>query len=155
MIGKRSSADALAIAYDAMATALGPAVLIQSQAPAGTELLVGMVNDVVLGPVMTVGLGGIFVEVLNDTVTFLPPVGVADATRYLERLKGFALLAGARGRPAADLDALSGAVARLSVLAAVLGDAIAELDVNPLIAHEHGVVAVDALIVPRIAKGKT
>ena len=150
-----ASADALAIAYDAMATALGPAVLIQSQAPAGTELLVGMVNDVVFGPVMTVGLGGIFVEVLNDTVTFLPPVGVADATRYLERLKGFALLAGARGRPAADLDALSGAVARLSVLAAVLGDAIAELDVNPLIAHQHGVVAVDALIVPRNEKGKT
>ena len=148
-------ADAVATAYDAMAATLGPAVMIQQQAPAGTELLVGMVLDVQFGPVMTVGLGGVFVEVFADTVTFLPPVGAADAMGYLERLKGFALLAGARGRPAADLDALSDAVARLSVLAADLGDAIAELDVNPIIAHQRGVVAVDALVVPRSERGVT
>ena len=147
-------ADAVAAAYDTMAATLGPAVLIQQQAPAGTELLVGMVNDTQFGPVMTVGLGGVFVEVFDDTATFLPPVGAADAARYLERLKGFALIAGARGRPAADLDALSEAVARLSVLAAVLGDAIAELDVNPIIAHQRGVVAVDALVVSLSKKGK-
>jgi len=114
-----------------------------------------MVLDDQFGPVMTVGLGGVFVEVFDDTTTFLPPVGAADAARYLEQLKGFALLAGARGRPAADLAALSDAVARLSVLAAVLGDAIAELDVNPIIAHQRGVVAVDALVVPRNKKDKT
>ena len=52
------------------------------------------------------------------------------------------------GRPGADLDALAEAIARLSVLATTLGDLIAEMDVNPIIAHERGAVAVDALVVP-------
>ncbi len=119
-------ADAVATAYDAMAATLGPAVLIQQQAPTGTELLVGMVLDAQFGPLMTVGLGGVLVEVFDDTATFLPPVG-----------------------------ALSDAVARLSILAALLGDLIAELDVNPIIAHQRGAIAVDALLVPLSDKGET
>ncbi len=72
----------------------------------------------------------------------------------MERLTGFAVLTGARGRPAADLDALAEAIARLSVLAATLGEQIAEMDVNPIVAHEGGAIAVDALVVPRQQKEK-
>jgi acyl-CoA synthetase (NDP forming) len=140
--------DAVSGAYQAIAKALGPSILVQAQAPAGTEVLVGVVADAQFGPIMTVGLGGVFVEVLKDVVTFLPPVDADDARGYLERLTGFAVLTGARGRPGADLDALAEAIARLSVLAATLGDLIAEMDVNPIIAHERGAVAVDALVVP-------
>ena len=140
--------DAVARAYQDIAAALGPSILVQAQAPSGTEVLVGAVADDQFGPVMTVGLGGVFVEVFKDVITFMPPVDPAGARGYLERLTGFAALTGARGRPAADLDALAEAVSRLSVLVATLGDLIAEMDVNPIIAHEGGAVAVDALVVP-------
>lgn len=140
--------DAVSRAYEAIATALGPSILVQAQAPTGTEVLVGVVADAQFGPIMTVGLGGVFVEVFKDVITFLPPVDPNDARGYLERLTGFAVLTGARGRPGADLDALAEAIARLSVLAVALGDLIAEMDVNPIIAHERGAVAVDALVVP-------
>jgi acyl-CoA synthetase (NDP forming) len=140
--------DAVSRAYETIAKALGPSILVQAQAPTGTEVLVGVVADAQFGPIMTVGLGGVFVEVFKDAVTFLPPVDADDARGYLERLTGFAVLTGARGRPGADLDALAEAIARLSVLATTLGDLIAEMDVNPIIAHERGAVAVDALVVP-------
>jgi len=142
--------DAVARAFQAIAEALGPSILVQAQVPTGTEVLVGMVDDAQFGPVMTVGLGGVFVELFKDVTTFLPPVDPDGARGYLERLAGFAALTGARGRPAADLDALAEAIARLSVLAATLGGPIAEMDVNPIVAHEAGAVAVDVLIVPRM-----
>ena len=109
----------------------------------------GAVTDDQFGSVMTVGLGGVFVEVFKDVITFMPPIDPARARSYLERLTGFAALTGARGRPAADLDALTEAISRLSVLVATLGDLIAEMDVNPIVAHEGGAVAVDALVVPQ------
>jgi acyl-CoA synthetase (NDP forming) len=140
--------DAVASAYQEISEALGPQVLVQAQAPRGTEVLVGMVDDAQFGPVMTVGLGGVFVEVFGDAITFLPPIDPDHARGYLERLAGYAALTGARGRPAADLPALSEAIARLSVLAVTLGGLIAEMDVNPIVAHEDGAIAVDALIVP-------
>jgi hypothetical protein len=98
---------------------------------------------------MTLGLGGVFVEVFKDILTFMPPVDPVGARGFLKRLAGFAALTGARGRPAADLDALAETISRLSVLVATLGDLIAEIDVNPIIAHEGGAIAVDALVVPR------
>jgi len=147
--------DAVARAYQAISKALGPSVLVQAQAPRGTEVLVGMVADAQFGPVMTVGLGGVFVELFKDVTTFLPPVDPEAARGYLERLTGFAALTGARGRPAADLDALAEAIARLSVLAVSLGDLIDEMDVNPIVAHDGGAVAVDALIVPRMQGEKS
>jgi hypothetical protein len=99
-----------------------------------------------------VGLGGVFVEVFKDAVTVMPPVGAGEAKALLARLKGFPLLAGARGRPKADLDALAGAIAGFSAMAAQLGDVIAEADVNPVIAGPAGALAVDALILPKSAQ---
>ncbi|HZS84964.1 MAG TPA: acetate--CoA ligase family protein [Stellaceae bacterium] len=147
-----ASPEAVAAAYRDMAARLGPRALVQAQAPAGTELLLGMTRDPQFGPLVTVALGGIFVEILKDAVTFLPPVDEAMALRYLRRLKGFALLDGARNRPRADLGALARAVARFSSLAEALGGWLREMDVNPVIAGPEGVVAVDALAVP-LAEG--
>jgi acyl-CoA synthetase (NDP forming) len=97
----------------------------------------------------TVALGGIFVEVYRDVVTFVPPVDARRALALLRRLLGYALLEGARGRPRCDLEALARALSAFSVLAATLGSALAEADVNPVIAGPRGVMAVDALFVPR------
>ena len=121
--------------------------MLQQQAPGGVEIIVGIMRDATFGPVMTLGLGGVFVEVFRDAVTFLPPIGSAGAKRLLRGLKAFPLLIGTRGRQSVDLDALADAIARLSVLAADLGDLIVEMDINPLIASPDGVMAVDALVI--------
>jgi acyl-CoA synthetase (NDP forming) len=142
------SPEAVAAAYRDVAGRFGPRGLIQAHAAAGTEIILGMSLDPQFGPLLTVGLGGIFVEIIQDVVTFLPPVDAETALFYLRRLKGFALLDGARNRPRADLRALADAVVRFSVLVAALAGAIQEIDINPIIAGPLGAFAVDALVVP-------
>ena len=123
--------------------------LVQSMMKGGVELVVGVKRDPQCGPVLLVGLGGVLVEVLRDTALALAPVGRKEARRMLERLKGFKLLQGYRGAPAADLDAVCDAIARISEFAADHADAVEEIDVNPLLARPDGAVALDALIVLR------
>jgi acyl-CoA synthetase (NDP forming) len=130
-------------------TAAKNGFLVQSMMKGGVELVVGIKRDPQCGPVLLVGLGGVLVEVLRDTALALAPVGRKEARRLLEGLRGFKLLQGYRGAPAADLDALCDAIARISEFAADHGDAIEEIDVNPLLARADGAVALDALIVPR------
>lgn len=142
------SPEAVAAAYRDVAARLGPRGLVQAHAAAGTEIFLGMTMDPQFGPLLTVGLGGVFVEVLRDVVTFLPPVDAEMAISYLRRLKGFALLDGARNRPRADLRALADSVARFSVLASSLAGSVREMDINPIIASPVGAFAVDALVVP-------
>ncbi|MCK6454205.1 MAG: acetate--CoA ligase family protein [Alphaproteobacteria bacterium] len=144
----RHAAD-VATAYRRVAAACGPRVHLQKQVPAGVELFLGLVRDPQLGPALTIGFGGIFVEVLRDVVTVIPPVDDAQAEILLRRLRGFPLLAGARGRPPVDLVALRAAIVAFGRLGAALGDELAEFDLNPLICSESGVVAVDALAVAR------
>jgi hypothetical protein len=143
-----ASGDAVAAAYREMAARLGPDCLVQAQAAPGTEIFLGMTNDPQFGPLVTLGLGGVFVEIFKDVVTFLPPVDAAKAEAYLRRLKGFPLLAGARSRPRADLQSLTTAISRFSALAVMLSGEISEMDVNPMIASPAGTIAVDALVVP-------
>jgi acyl-CoA synthetase (NDP forming) len=138
---------ALLAAYDAMTARLGSEVTLQQQAPEGTEIIVGAVLDPTFGPIMTVGLGGVFVEVFRDAVSFLPPVDKDEAKELLASLKGYPLLTGARGRSPADIDAVAEAVARLSVLARDTAGAIAEMDINPVIVSPDGATAVDALVI--------
>jgi acetyltransferase len=107
-----------------------------------------MVRDPQWGPLVTIGLGGIFVELLGDTVTFVPPVSPVEAIDRLRRLRAFPVLAGARGRPPVDLAALAAAIAGFSRLCADLGGALRAVDVNPLIVGPSGAVAVDALVIP-------
>ena len=143
---------AVAAAYDDVAGRLGPRVVVAPMAGAGVELALGVTIDPQFGPLVMVGTGGVLVEVLRDTRTALPPIDAESAKRLIDQLRVRPLLDGVRGGPAAEIDAIAGAVSRLSVLAAVLGDCIAEIDVNPLIAGPHGCVAVDALVVGRPAR---
>ncbi len=142
-----ANSEILAAAYADFAARLGPEVLVQEMVPAGTELILGAVHDPQFGPMLTLGTGGIFVEVLDD-VSMLTLPTTPDAVRAaLSGLKGASLLAGARGRPPADLDAVVQAAMGLGALALDLGDLIAEIDVNPLVALPDRAVVVDALIV--------
>jgi len=140
-------AGALA-AYRDLARRLGPRVLVQAMAPAGVELILGARVDPQFGPLVVLGAGGILVELLGDSATALAPFDERVAAELLDGLKVARLLDGPRGRPKLARDALVETVARFSRLLADLGPALAEVDINPLIVHESGVVAVDALIVP-------
>jgi acyl-CoA synthetase (NDP forming) len=124
-------------------------LLVGRMAGEGVELIAGVRRDPVMGPVVMVGLGGVFTEVLRDVDVSLAPVTPAEARAALERLKGAALLKGARGRPPVDLDAAAEAISRLSVLAAREPEAFDSVEINPLLARPDGVAALDALIVPR------
>jgi acyl-CoA synthetase (NDP forming) len=139
--------DALRLAYLELSATLGPQVLVAAMAPAGVELALGVVRDDQFGPLVLVAAGGVLVEILRDRRMALPPVDLAGARRLLDRLAVRPLLDGVRGAPPVDLDAVARAVVALSCLAEALGDRIAALDVNPLIAGPSGCLAVDALVV--------
>ena len=139
--------DAVRSAYEDMAARLGPRVTIAAMVPEGVELVFGMVRDDQFGPIIMVGTGGILVELLDDRCFALPPFGVEDAKRLIGRLQISKLLDGVRGASPADLNGLAHALSQFSVLAAALGDVIAEIDVNPVIAGPDGAIAVDALVV--------
>ncbi|MDE2005392.1 MAG: acetate--CoA ligase family protein [Rhodospirillales bacterium] len=124
-------------------------VLVQKMVPRGVELVIGARIDPLFGPLVVVGLGGVLVEVLKDTALALAPVSAAEAEAMLGRLRGARLLDGFRGAPAADRRVVAEVIAAVSRFAADHAGAIAELDVNPLIAAGERVVAVDALIVRR------
>lgn len=125
-------------------------VLVAQMAQGGTELILGTTKDPVFGPVVMVGLGGIFAEVLRDVALQVAPVSEAQALQMLRSLKAFALLDGARGRPRADVAAAARAVAALSRFAARHANTVCEIDINPLVVLDHGqgAFALDALLVP-------
>jgi acyl-CoA synthetase (NDP forming) len=141
--------DRLAAAYTALANRLGPNVQVCEQVPAGTELALGITSDPALGPLVVVGAGGILVEMLADRAVALPPVDRQAARELLAALRVSRLLAGARGAPPADLDAILQAIIGVSELAAELGGQLGALDINPLICGPAGAIAVDALAVLR------
>ncbi|HEX3953099.1 MAG TPA: acetate--CoA ligase family protein, partial [Stellaceae bacterium] len=124
-------------------------VLVQAMAPRGLEIILGVTRDPSFGPMLMVGLGGIHVEVLKD-VAFAPvPLGPEAAEALLGELRGAAMLDGVRGEPPADKAALVQLMVSLSRFAADHADAIAEIDLNPVIVHPagEGLTVVDALIV--------
>jgi acetate---CoA ligase (ADP-forming) len=141
--------ERLAAAYADLAARLGPRVLVAAMADPGVELALGVVADPQFGPLVMVAAGGVLVEVLGDRRFALPPVDHRQAMTMLDRLAVRPLLDGVRGAPPVDLDAVARAVVDLSALAVDLGDRLAVLDVNPLVAGPDGCVAVDALVVAR------
>lgn len=126
-------------------------VLVQRMAEPGREIIVGVSRDADFGPMLMVGLGGIHAEVLRDVVLLPPDIDAADARAAIARLRGAALLGPVRGQPAADVDALVDLLVRLAQFVRDHADAIAEIDLNPVIVHAagRGLSVVDALLVRR------
>ena len=126
-------------------------VLVSPMTSGGTELILGTTTDATFGPVVMVGLGGIFAEIFEDTALRLAPVTPEEAEDMLCSLRAFPLLDGARGQAPADLEALKSAIVALSRFAAQHADDVAEIDINPLLARPagQGAVALDALIIPK------
>ncbi|MDB5532456.1 MAG: hypothetical protein JWO28_771, partial [Hyphomicrobiales bacterium] len=126
-------------------------VIVSPMIEGGIETIVGVKRDEVFGPIVMFGLGGVFVEVFRDTAVAVAPFGRETALEMIRSVKSYPLLAGARGRPAADIDALADALARISVFARRNEHLVDSIDVNPLLALPDGVVALDALVVPRLS----
>jgi len=134
----------------AIANARIDGFLLEEMAPAGQEFVIGGLRDPQFGPLVMVGLGGIFVEVLADVSFRICPIARIDAEEMLDELKGAALLRGARGRKPASRAAIVDALLKIGGEGGLLmthAQDIAEADVNPLIVSEHGAVAVDARFV--------
>ena len=150
-------ADQVRAAYQAImanARAVAPpprinGVLVQTMMPQGVEMVVGARIDPLFGPLVVVGLGGILVELLQDSTLAPAPVTHAEALGLLTQLKGARLLDGFRGMPSVDRNHLADVICRVAAFAADHRGIIAELDVNPLICTGEHITAVDALIVPK------
>ncbi len=124
--------------------------LLEEMAPAGQEVVVGAVRDPQFGPLVMVGLGGIFVEVLADVAFRICPITRLDAREMLAELKGAAVLKGARGRKPASHEAIVDVLLKIGGEGGLLlshADDFREADINPLIVSETGAVAVDARFV--------
>jgi acyl-CoA synthetase (NDP forming) len=134
-------------------TAAMEGVLVQHMVSGGVEVMIGMTNDPLFGPLMAFGLGGIHVEVLGDVRFRITPLTDRDAAEMVREIKGYRLLQGYRGHPAADVEAIEDVLLRLSRLVEEIPE-ISELDLNPIFALEpgKGCRIVDARI--RVEAGK-
>jgi acetate---CoA ligase (ADP-forming) subunit alpha len=132
----------------AMPQARFEGVTVEPMAHQGIEMIVGVTRDDRFGPIMMVGLGGVWVEAFEDTAIRLAPVSETQARAMIAELRGAKLLRGYRGAPAADIDAVVSMLARLSEWVA-RGDDIAEMDLNPVAVYPNGLKVLDARIALR------
>jgi len=138
----------LRLAYRDLAARLGNRVMVTPMLDvSGVEMVLGLVRDEQFGPLVMLGFGGINVEAIRDVACALPPFSRDTAKRMVDSLKLRSLLDGLRNRPAVDIEAFCTAAERFSIMASVLGEALDEIDVNPVIVHPQGCIAVDALVV--------
>jgi acetyl coenzyme A synthetase (ADP forming)-like protein len=125
---------------------------LQPMVAPGVEMIVGVVQDQHFGPVLACGAGGTATELLKDVSVRITPIGKGDAERMIRSLKTYPLLDGYRGAPRADVSALVDVLLRVSALVQAHPQ-VAEMDLNPLIVHEHGAITVDARIRLELAVG--
>jgi succinyl-CoA synthetase beta subunit len=131
--------------------------LVEEMAPKGVEILVGGLVDRVFGPAVLVGLGGVFTEVLNDVVARICPIDGDEAREMIEEMKCAPLLHGARGQPAANVDALCQVLVALGGRDGLLvqhAQTVLEIDLNPVIVSPQQAIAVDARIMLREATSR-
>jgi len=142
--------DQLVEAWSDLSARLGPQVIVAPMIESpGMEMVLGLVRDDQFGPLVMLGFGGVNVELIRDVAYAVPPFDRALGRKLVDSLRQRALLEGVRDRPPLDLDAFCLAAERFSVMAAALGDVIDEIDINPVLLHPSGCVAVDALVVGR------
>jgi acyl-CoA synthetase (NDP forming) len=122
-------------------------VLVSAMAPPGQEVVVGLTQDLQFGPAVMFGLGGTLVEVLKDVAFRIVPVTGKDAAEMIAEIRGARILQGVRGGKPADVAALRQLLVQVSGLA-MRQPEIAEMDLNPVIVYENGLLIVDARIVP-------
>ena len=144
-----SSATSVQDAYKRLPSTDG--VLVATMRSGGHELLAGVTVDATFGPVLAVGLGGIWVETLRDIALRVLPIERADALEMLEELRAAPLLHGARGGEAVNLESVADVLVRVADAAAMLGPSLEALEVNPLWCNARQVEALDVLIVTREA----
>ncbi len=140
--------DEVRDAYRALADTFGPELhqtLVQPMISGGVEVLVGVVQEQIFGPLVVFGLGGVATDVLGDHGVRLAPLTDAEAAEMIRCVRAAPLLFGHRGTPATDVAALADTLLRVSRLADDLPE-VAELDLNPVIARPDGVSAVDARV---------
>jgi acetyltransferase len=123
-------------------------VLVQKMMPRGHEFVVGMTRDKEFGPMVMLGSGGIYLEVIRDVLFAPPPISRIEALRLIDRLRAAPILKGVRGQQPGDIDALADLVTHVGELA-LQEVGIDQLDLNPVLVFQRGagVVAVDALVV--------
>ncbi|WKU20051.1 acetate--CoA ligase family protein [Advenella alkanexedens] len=125
-------------------------ILVTPMVKGGAELIMGIFKDPVFGPVVMVGTGGIYAEVLQDVALQAAPVSETEAQDMIRSLKLFAILDGARGQPKADIKAAATTLAKLSQFACRYADDVAEIDMNPVLVRPEGqgAIVLDALLIP-------
>lgn len=147
-------ADAVRAAYPEIVNAVASAapqaqingMIVARQLSGGVECLMGINRDPVFGPVAVFGLGGIFVELIDDVAIRPCPFDVETARDMILSIKASGILTGARGRDAVDLDALATMLSRLSGFAFAAGQGLRAIDLNPVLALPDGAYALDAVI---------
>lgn len=120
-------------------------ILIQKQVT-GIELFLGMKQDKSFGPVISFGLGGIFVEVLNDIVLGICPIDKKQALKIIESIKGYKILQGFRGQKSVDVEKLADILVNVSKMS-LENENIQEIDFNPLFANGNNIMVADAKII--------
>lgn len=125
-------------------------ILVTPMVTGGAELIMGISTDPVFGPVVMVGIGGIYAEVLQDVALQAAPVSESEALDMIRSLKLFAILDGARGQLKADIKAAATTLAKLSQFACRYADDVAEIDMNPVLVRPEGqgAIVLDALLIP-------
>ena len=137
--------DAMVKEFARMMKIEGVTAVLMQPMLSGTEIFIGAKREGEFGTLVMCGLGGIFIEALNDVVSAIAPVTVEEARRMIGKLKGQKILNGARGTESVNIDRFAQMVSRVSLLCAIAPE-IAEMDINPLLGNSRSTTAVDARI---------
>lgn len=139
--------DRITAAVAAVPDAVVDGMLVMPMRPSGLELIVGVKHDATWGHALVIGMGGVWTEVLSDTVVCTLPASAADVREALQRLRGAKLLAGGHGLQPADMDRLVEVILRVARLGQSLGEDVEALEINPLKVDGSRIEALDGLVV--------